>query len=487
MSRTLKSHLLSLLLALTPITGYVHADDSGDSSQKNEECNKALKNVNQGLKAAGAARKAGASVTPSSEGQNAAAQAGVDAAAQTAGANAGAQMVCKKVADLCKPVCEEGTKGKPTCDRVQAMTQELGAAVDGANQAGEGAQQTADATGSEGAPGGGAGMDPSAMSGLLGAAAGMLGAMMNKKKDQKPQQMPQLPQPQPQDGALLPNGAIDCSKPDAHRYSACNDHLVQDCMGQMGTARCNAFSDRYCGSTTPVNLGDGAAASSSGSGEGRGSQFCRTVMATNFCKQAGRSNCPSCLQLAAFNSPACRSNPAMCVAQNSPDQINQARQTCPTDPAFSDPAFANVGGGSQLPPPLRNEPTNPPVLPPLAGGGSSSGGTSGGTTAGGSPQTPSGGGVSTFSAASASAVATASEESAVGSAAREGGGGSVGSYVASSGRSAAVRPPAGAGAREVQLRGPASDVHGAYGPSVFATGSQTLRARCEAGKLLGCP
>jgi len=32
-------------------------------------------------------------------------------------------------------------------------------------------------------------------------------------------------------------------------------------------------------------------------------------------------------------------------------------------------------------------------------------------------------------------------------------------------------------------RGPASDVQAAYGPSVFAMGTQAIQARCQAGKL----
>ena len=65
-------------------------------------------------------------------------------------------------------------------------------------------------------------------------------------------------------------------------------------------------------------------------------------------------------------------------------------------------------------------------------------------------------------------------------------GGSGGSYKPSSvgGKAGSNREVASAGGAS---RGPASDVQGKYGPSLFAMGTQVIAEHCKAGKFLNCP
>lgn len=372
-------------------------------------------------------------------------------------------------------------------------------------------------------------MNPGMAAGLLGAAGGILAAMMGKKKDGQNQQ-PQMPPPTPPTGALQANRTIDCSQSDAGTYSECNDQLAQLCLRSLSSAQCQAFASRYCGSasgtatnptinanlpTTSPALGDGIKTATTtvdtlgqptlfsgrmgATGEGVGTPFCKVVVATKYCSQSGRDKCPSCVQLAINKSPICANDPALCLAQNSPDQINQAKQTCPTDPAFSDPTFV-AGGGAQLPPNLRGG--SPAVLPQQDGLGqttTAAGGGSGGPSVAGTGGSNGSGGISTSSIRPASAagghagdgvsegrggVASRGGFASGGGVAARGGDHTGGGYAMGSRETASVGGyrPASAG-----NSGPASDVQGQYGPSVFALGSQTIRNRCAAGKLLNCP
>ncbi len=122
------------------------------------------------------------------------------------------------------------------------------------------------------------------------------------------------------------------------------------------------FSARYCGPTsgavarvavqpqTPpgVILGVDPNSLMGGVGEGVGTAYCKGVTGWNFCKTPGRESCPSCLQIQRNQSPACAQNPALCLAQNSAGEIEKAKLSCPTDPAFADPSFA-AGAGAQAP------------------------------------------------------------------------------------------------------------------------------------------
>lgn len=432
---------------------------------------------------------------------------------------------CLKAQEDCKKSCktpEELKKCEPFGTRAGMAGQEAAQATD----AGQQAAQTGDASGAQEGAGQqaaeGGGMNPGMAAGLLGAAGGILAAMMGKKKDDQNQQ-PQMPPPT---GALQANRTIDCSKSDAGTYSECNDQLAQLCMSSLSSAQCQAFASRYCGSasetapnptvntnlpTTPPALGDGIKTAATttvdtlgqptlfggrvgANGEGIGTPFCKVVVATKYCSQSGRDKCPSCVQLAINKSPICVNDPALCLAQNSPDQINQAKQTCPTDPAFSDPTFV-AGGGAQLPPNLRGG--TPAVLPQKDGLGQTTiaaGGGSGGPSVAGTGGSNGSGGISTSSIRPASAAG-----GYAGDGVSEGRGGGAfrgsdhmgagdrtgGGYAMGSRETASV----GGGYRPSSAghSGPASDVQGQYGPSVFALGSQIIRNRCAAGKLLNCP
>src|SRR5690606_15464582 len=57
--------------------------------------------------------------------------------------------------------------------------------------------------------------------------------------------------------------------------------------------------------------------------------------------------CPSCLQLETNKASACASNPVLCMAQNNPTDINAVKNSCPSDPMFSNPEYM-AGGGSKV-------------------------------------------------------------------------------------------------------------------------------------------
>ncbi|MBX3021950.1 MAG: hypothetical protein KF799_09765 [Bdellovibrionales bacterium] len=349
---------------------------------------------------------------------------------------------------------------------------------------------------------------------LMGAAAGgLLGYMLGKNSsdDKKNQEYY---------GALQENGTIDCSKPDAFNYSDCNGYLSNLCKQKMtantftSDPACQNFSQRYCGgaSTTDsaivpissgsgVDLGDGLVVQSSppvgvvGEGLTYDPSFCQSVLAHNFCKQSGRSGCPSCLQLVANQAPGCAANPALCMAQNSAEQLNQAKVSCPTDPIFANPDAIKTG--SQVALELNSGASLPTVTLPS---GTDPAATNSNLNVNLTAST--GGGVSTMSVQSVKGQAAGG--SANGQAPREGQGSGQGSQAAYGGSNGSVggsgyRPASQGGgtgsARDVAsaggggykptsaVAGPASDIQGQFGPSVFAVGSQVIRNRCQLGKL----
>lgn len=229
-----------------------------------------------------------------------------------------------------------GTKASSCEAPIDSMLGELGQAQSELGKDGQGTDKTKDAS-----QGGG---QPPSMSPPKGGD--------NKKEDQ------QNPQPQ-QNQQQQQSGNPNCDSDEGARYSDCNDRFIQKCSGTMNQSGCESFGARYCGS------GSAAAANSGGllrpsfatgnntglvldkRGEGLGSGFCRKYSAFKFCQQSGRGSCPSCLSLAASSSPTCLASPESCMAQNSPDQLERARSTCPSDPIFADPSMQK-GSGSQI-------------------------------------------------------------------------------------------------------------------------------------------
>ncbi len=399
---------------------------------------------------------------------------------------ADAAKACEGKKSECKTKCSQ--KDVSSCeDAVQARADDFGGQSDAFNQQSTDAGNTATNSGS----GDGMGMiAPLAMAAGAGLLGYMLGKNANKDKDEG--------------GALQPNGSIDCSKRDAAKYSDCDQYLSSTCASSATSttvsANCSAFNERYCAGTTTTGtqtekkLGSGAVVqiNLAGSGTGLGTPYCQNIVAGNFCKTSGRESCPSCLHLSASQSQACVANPALCLAQNSPDQIANAKVSCPTDPAFSNPNYAN-GGGAQVPGQVA---TGIPVI--LPGGGSpgssaaASGVPLGGGGVSGAPVVVPGSGVAVSGGATvvrSVAGAAVREGASLGSSSSAAGASAGGSnyQVSSVGSGREVAGTGGTTSAASASRGPASDVQGKYGPSLFALSTQIISQHCKAGKYHGCP
>lgn len=378
------------------------------------------------------------------------------------------------------------TQAKDSCEQgVTPIRDELAASAGQAQDAANQAQNTADAA-DAGAPppsSGGGGMSPM-MAGLLGAAAGgLLGYMMGKKKGEKDKE-------KDKDKVVDENGVVDCSKSGAEAYSDCNDHFVAQCASDPSSSSCQTFSGRYCtgsssSSTTQTTAPSVIDPSTGGvviasaedkdiKGEGVGSQFCFTSQATSFCAAASnRASCPSCLQLQTNKAEACKANPSLCLAQNSTADIEAAKTSCPSDPLFSNPNYAN-GGGSTVPTDMQS--TEVPIIPTASNSGTSVADTDAnpgapdpiiGTTAS-VKGTASGMVVSSVGSGSniSGAVASAQSHSSLGGNSRDV---ASGSYAANS------------GAYKGSLK-----VSPQMGPSLFALSSEMISSRCKQGKFVHC-
>lgn len=349
---------------------------------------------------------------------------------------------------------------------------------------------------SSGGGGGGGGLGGlGALAGLAGGAAGLLAGMMANNKGGS-QQQPQMPQQDPNAGALQANGTVDCSKYDAYNYSACNDQLSASCGQEIRSnqygydMRCAGFSNRYCGSPTTggvvspivtyVNGSPTNGFSAIGqSGEGLGSQYCQMVTALSFCQTPGRSQCPSCQQLAAQQSLGCQQNPAACMSQSSLNQLSiAAADSCPTvDPIFSNPA---VAASVSVPNPSSFQPSALPLsglpdqgVPVVRASSVRSQDNVKGTVAAAGRllvgDAPSGG--------VGSDVNGAIDILDPGSNSRE-----VASTEAES-----PQPKTELKTPSLANYKPASDVQSQRGPSLFAMNSEIIRSRCHSGQFHNCP
>jgi hypothetical protein len=413
------------------------------------------------------------------------------AAQGTATAACGVQQTCESL----KAKCEQNKKSKQGCtDEDCSAVQETAnkAAINCAQ-----ANSTATEAGKTQAATGGGGSGSQMMGMLAGAAMGALAAMAMQKKNKKDQ----LP---PVDPNAAWNGVqLDCSKMDAFMYQACNAQMETKCAPQMDEATCLQFEARYCsgqgtGAMAPpvaaamppqVDPATGAIIGMPAMGqpgEGIGTQFCQNNIAYNFCKGAGRADCPSCLRLQQNASAICAQNPSACLASNSTVQMQKAAQTCPTDPAFANPAWAagatapavtggatSVGAGG--PAVILMQSANGNIQTANSTSGPATNGNYGqGTLNGATPASASGAlqegrptnfagsnGVSGFSAGGSAFVPA-------------GQGGSR--ELASSGTQ--FRPSS--------LGAPSSEVQAQYSQSLFVTSSQVIRNRCNTGRL-NCP
>lgn len=351
---------------------------------------------------------------------------------------------------------------------------------------GGGGGEVSDATDSGGgsSSGGGGGMGGMGDM-LMGAALGAgLMYLMNKKKEDEEKDKK--------------DEKLDCKSDGAAQYEECTNTLVADCVGDTTSARCTNFYNIYCSSkgTERSSSRGSAAESASGTqaataktpatpGEGVGSPFCQNQMAAAFCKTSGRTTCPSCLQLATANSPTCKANPMACLAQNSNDQLEAARQSCPTDPIFSNPSYAANAAPSGQQSATGSGSSSSQLRSPITATGSSASG--GGMSSAQTASVQSGAGMSSGgvsdvgSGAGASGIAGGASASANSySTSSTRGSTSSSSGLPSDTASGVPRTTASASG------GPRSDVGGPYGASLFSANSSVFKGRCAQRRLAGC-
>jgi hypothetical protein len=467
LTRTLKA-LVALAMIQSPLVP--EAEAKGATCKARTSCEEAYKSAHTqaglfsaqtGLKSAG--------------GQNNDSGALMTASQGTANIACGVKQKCEEF----KKQCDESVKNKKGCQPSDCET-----IAETANGAGAECAQAmgaaTDAGKTQAATGGGGGGNQ--MMGMLaGAAMGALAMMAMQKKDKKDEPLPVDP------NAAWNGVQLDCSKMDAYMYQACNPQMEAKCAPQMDEATCLQFEARYCsgqgtGAVAPaimpaapqVDPSTGAIVGMPAygqPGEGIGTQFCQNNIAYNFCKGAGRADCPSCLRLQQNASPVCTQNPSACLASNSAALMQQAAQSCPTDPAFANPSWA------------AGAPTT--VIPGAPG-------TTGapGTVGAGGPavilmQSVNGNAVP----ASASAEGALQEGRPANFAGASGGSNSTGGSTfvpAGNSRELASGGAAGTTMRPSSLGGPSSEVQAQYSQSLFVTSSQVIRNRCNTGRL-NCP
>jgi hypothetical protein len=257
---------------------------------------------------------------------------------------------------------------------------------------------------------------------------------------------------------------VDCNAPDAYSDERCTGQLTAACRGSSASDSgvCKSFTDLYCGrgsgSSSVFSSGNALKA-----GSGIGGSYCNSVTAQSFCGDPSKAECPSCRQLLGLPASTSAQLPAVCQ----------------TDPMYSTQS-ATSGAGVAL---------------GSVGAGATSAG--GGLTGGTATASLDGGAVKPGSATDA----TGHREGGLGSLeAGGGGGGGFSGYGSSSGSSSGdlggFVPPSLMPGRpspsrtvassddDVVIR--ASDIEKRYGPNVFSILSQTLRQRCESGRLLHC-
>lgn len=493
---------------------------SGPAFAQGDACASGMKkwqrDCGAGLAATGAA---GSTASGPTDGANQQGTQLASAAGQYGATATQAGSTCSKAAGECRKACK-GEKAKQ-CDGLANGANMANSAADQANSM---QQQSANTAGAAG--GGGLGDIMPLVGALAGAGLAYMMAKKQEEEQKKKQMEQQLAQQLAMMRALQPNGTLDCSKPDAFQYADCNGYLANLCTQKMAAnvfqsdGPCRTFASRYCGggglassrtgvagsppayipigSLPPPTLAAPSANDMAGLpamaqvGDGLASDpgFCQSVLAYNYCTQPGRNQCPSCVQLAQSRTQGCQANPASCLAQNSPEQVNLARQNCPTDPMFANPALAAVGlgatgGGLNPGAPAVVLPQNKKRGLSTASAVHGSGSGSGVGVAGGSSVS---GGDSHAKVLAASSAGSASRDGrpsrGIGAPSQTS---SSSSFApASAGSSTDRVAGGGSSGRDVASSvtdGPAPDVQGQFGPSVFAVGSQAIRQWCQAGKV----
>ncbi|MCB0406920.1 MAG: hypothetical protein KDD34_01880, partial [Bdellovibrionales bacterium] len=195
---------------------------------------------------------------------------------------------------------------------------------------------TADAMKSDGSGKSGGGL------GTLGAvglgAAGVLamqclmGSLCHKDKKDQPQ--------------VDPNAEVDCTKEANYTNIKCEDYFLTACMNNSKANGCKEFNSRYCGIGGSTVSDNATSSTEIEPMAGVGSTFCHHQVAVDFCDgNTSLSECPTCKDLANSRSPVCQANPALCNIEMAADQIEQAKNLCPTDPMFLDASYISSTEG----------------------------------------------------------------------------------------------------------------------------------------------
>lgn len=232
-----------------------------------------------------------------------------------------AQSVCTAAKAKCKP--SPAAKCTPKdCQSLDAFITQMTAACTANTQAVSQAASVVGATGSS------IGTNPLLMGAAgLAVGAGAMAAIKNGQSDKKVDaRHAAMAQAAAGIGDSNPSAGLDCNLSGSEANPECNAEWEARCKDKPDEAACQKFAARYC---SPSEARNGVASS-----------YCKNISAVNFCKTAGRGMCPSCMQLEKNRSPACAGNPALCQAQYSAADLDKAKASCPTDPAFADPHFS---------------------------------------------------------------------------------------------------------------------------------------------------
>lgn len=124
-----------------------------------------------------------------------------------------------------------------------------------------------------------------------------------------------------------------CTGATDYNNSSCDTTFVSQCTTNPAAPNCALFANRYCGLGNGTDAGGGY--TPSGSGSGNGSAFCRNTVGSRFCQSSGRNQCPTCQYMAQTSLPICQSQPNLCVAQNTADNLNAQKSSCPSDPYYA--------------------------------------------------------------------------------------------------------------------------------------------------------
>lgn len=361
------------------------------------------------------------------------------------------------------------------------------------------------------------------LAGTAGVGALALSHMGGSSSQQQPQPSPSSTPSTSQ--ALQPNCSLNCQYADSYKYADCNTFLTQACAnygiqtstttttttpvtgtiissgGMSAQPDCASFNARYCSQTQAAatsgqcNLANTnpqqiAQLNMAGSGEGYSTTYCQNWIASTWCSaDSSRSVCPSCRQLQTNLSSTCQtsSDPASCLANQTTSTTTDST-VCAGDP-LSQPGGSLAGVGTTSgSTPITSLPDSTFVTPgPTASTSTSTSTTSSLPTADTSAAVSSqvktqsssagtrevaGGGTlpsDTYSGGSSGGVSTGYQTS------------SVNSDMIAAGGVIVAR-----GGSATPSRGPASDVQGQTGPSLFSTGSQAISKWCHA-KVQNCP